>query len=218
MSAYTPPSYSPPPSYAAHDFASDIMTFAQKERLASVAEMKLGYLVSQKRREPSLRQVLLHAGFLERVLDSIDASTPESIKDEPLIEEDYQHVEMNIPEPAYELHKSLDPIVEVDEMEIDEEEEEEEEDEGDFTPLKRTVSHRPGSPNSDDDNDEDLSDESDDDLPSPPPQYHAAPDHPLFNLFEVREKARREEFSHHYHIEHDDQPNVFLMNSLAVAA
>jgi hypothetical protein len=216
MSAYTPPSYSPPPSYATHDFASGVMTFAQKERLASVAEMKLGYLVSQKRREPSLRQVLLHAGFLERVLDSIDASTPESIKDEPLIEEDYQHVEMNIPEPAYELHKSLPSIVEVDEMEVDEVEEEDDED---FTPLKRTVSHRPGSPNSDDDSDEDLSDESDDDLPSPPPQYEAAPDHPLFNLFEVREKARREEFSNHYRIEHDDQPNIFLMNnSLAVAA
>jgi hypothetical protein len=192
------------------------MTFAQKERLASVAEMKLGYLVSQKRREPSLRQVLLHAGFLERVLDSIDASTPESVNDEPLIEEDYQQVEMNISEPAYEPNKSLSTIVEVDEMEVDEDEEEEE----DFTPLKRTVSHRPGSPISDDDdNDEDLSDESDDDLPSPPPQYEAAPDHPLFNLFEVREKARREELSNHYRVEHNDQSNVFLMNSsLAVVA
>jgi hypothetical protein len=193
------------------------MSFAQKERLASVAEMKLGYLVSQKRREPSLRQVLLHAGFLERVLDSIDASTPESIQDEPLIEENYQHVEMNISEPAYEPNQSLSTIVEVDEMEVDEAEEEDDED---FTPLKRTVSHRPGSPVSDDDDDdEDLSDESDDDLPSPPPQYQAAPDHPLFNLFEVREKARREDLSNHYRVEHDDQSNMFLMNnSLAVAA
>jgi hypothetical protein len=213
MSAYSPPSYSPPPSYATHDFTSGIMTFAQKERLASVAEMKLGYLVSQKRREPSLRQVLLHAGFLERVLDSIDASTPESMQDEPLIEEAYQHVEMNISEPAYEPNQSLSTIVEVDEMEVDEAEEEDDED---FTPLKRTVSHRPVS---DDDDDEDLSDESDDDLPSPPPQYQAAPDHPLFNLFEVREKARREDLSNHYRVEHDDQSNMFLMNnSLAVAA
>jgi len=215
MSAQAPPSYSPPPSYAAHVFDDGMMSFAQKENLASIAEMKLGYLVSQKRREPSLRHVLLHAGFLERVLDSIDASTPESINDEPLIEEDYQHVEMkesSIPEPAYELHQSLSTIVEVDEMEVDEEEE-------DFTPLKRTVSHRPVSPVSDDDNDEYLSDESDDDLPSPPPQYQAAPDHPLFNLFEVREKARREELSNHYRIEHDDRSNMFLMNnSLAVTA
>jgi hypothetical protein len=186
-----PPAYSPPPAYAAHSFPDTMATFAQKERMASIAESKLGYLVSQKRREPSLRQVLLHAGFLERVLDSIDATTPEPIEEEPLIDEDYQQVEMkgsSVPEPAYELQQSLTTIVEVDEMEVDEEEEEENED---MPPLKRTVSHRPGSPVSDDD-EEYLSDESDDELPSPPPSYNTAPDHPLFNLFEVREKARRD--------------------------
>jgi len=211
----TPPAYSPPPAYAAHSFSDGMMTFAQKERMASIAENKLSYLVSQKRREPSLRQVLLHAGFLERVLDSIDASTPESIEDEPMIEEDYQPLEMkgSFVEPSYEVHESLATIVEVDEMEVDEEDDEDEED---MQPLQRTTSHRPGSPISDDD-DENLSDESDDDLPSPPPQY-SAPDHPLINLFEVREKARREELSNHYQIGHDDPSNIFLMNSLAVAA
>jgi len=221
MSAPAPPSYSPPPSYAAHDFADGMLTFAQKERMASIAENKLTYLVSQKRREPSLRQVLLHAGFLERVLDSIDATSPESLEAEPMIEEEYQPVEMKgsyVAEPAYELHKSLSTIVEVDEMEVDEAEEDEDEEE-DLPPLRRTVSRRPGSPVSDDDGEEYLSDESDDELPSPPPQYNAAPDHPLFNLFEVREKARREELSSHYRIEHNDSPNMFLMNnSLAVAA
>jgi len=219
MSAPAPPSYSPPPSYGAHHFTGGLMTFAQKERMASIAETKLTYLVSQKRREPSLRQVLLHAGFLERVLDSIDATTPESMEDEPMIDEDYQQVEMKgsyVPEPAYELNQSLSTIVEVDEMEVDEEEEEEEEEE--MAPLERTVSHRPGSPVSDND-EEDLSDESDDELSSPPPQYDAAPDHPLFSLFEVREKARREELSNHYRIEHNDPSNMFLMNnSLVVAA
>src|SRR5271170_1809681 len=130
LSAPAPPSYSPPPSYAAHSF-DDMMTFAQKERMASIAENKLGYLVSQKRREPSLRQVLLHAGFLERVLDSIDASTPESIADEPLIdqqEEDFQQVEMKgsfvTEKQSYEVHQSLSTIVEADEMEVDQEEDE----------------------------------------------------------------------------------------------
>ena len=144
-SAPAPPSYSPPPSYAAHSFSDGIMTFTQKERMASIAENKLGYLVSQKRREPSLRKVLLHAGFLERLLDSIDASTPESIEAEPMIEEDYQQVEMKgsfVPEPAYEIHQSLSTIIEDDEMEVDEEEE-------DMAPLERTISHRPGSPASD---------------------------------------------------------------------
>ena len=211
MSA-APPAYSPPPAYAAHSFNDGMMTFAQKERMASIAEHKLGYLVSQKRREPSLREVLLHAGFLERVLDSIDATTPESIEDEPMIEEDYEQVEMkgSFVEASYEVHQSLATIVEVEEMGVDEEEDE------DMPPLERTISHRPGSPVSDDD--EDLSDGSDDELPSPPPQY-STPDHPLINLFEVREKARREELSNHYRIEHDNPSNMFLMNnSLAVAA
>jgi len=211
MSAPAPPSYSPPPSYATHSFSDGMMTFAQKERMASIAENKLGYLVSQKRREPSLRQVLLHAGFLERVLDSIDASTPEA---EPMIEEDYQQVEMK-GSFVTEVHQSLSTIVEVDEMEVDEEEEEDEED---MPTLTRTTSHRPG-PLVSDNEEGDLSDESDDDLPSPPPQYTASPDHPLINLFEVREKARREELSNHYRIEHNDPSNMFLMNnSLAVAA
>ena len=205
-----PPVYSPPPAYAAHSFSDGMTTFAEKERMASIAENKLSYLVSQRRREPSLRRVLLHAGFLERVLDSIDASTPESFEDEPMIEEDYQQVEMkgSFVEPSYDVHRSLGSIVEVDEMEVDEEEEE-------MPPLQRTISHRPGSPVSDDEN---VSDESDDELPSPPPQY-SAPDHPLINLFEVREKARREELSHHYRIEHDNPSNMFLMDSsLAVVA
>jgi len=202
------------------------MTFAQKERMASIAENKLGYLVSQKRREPSLREVLLHAGFLERVLDSIDASTAESVEDEPMIEEDYQQVEMKgsfvgekevEEETAYNVHESLATIVEIDEMEEDEEMEDGDEDE-DMPPLERTISHRPGSPVFDEDDDI-LSDDSDDELPSPPPQYLASADHPLVNLFEVREKARREELSNHYWIEHDDLSNMFpLNNSLAVAA
>jgi len=141
-----------------------------------------------------------------------------------MIDEDYQQVEMKgsyVPEPAYELNQSLSTIVEVDEMEVDDEEEDEEEE--DFAPLQRTMSHRPGSPVEDADDDEeeeDVSeDDSDDELPSPPPQYQASPDHPLINLFEVREKARREELSNHYKIEHDDPSNMFLMNnSLAVAA
>jgi len=188
-----------------------MFTFAQKERMASIAEHKLGYLVSQKRREPSLHQVLLHAGFLERVLDSIDASVPEpeTVQDERMIV-DEQKVES-----FFEVHNSLSTIVEVDEMEVDEEEE----DEDGFAPLQRTVSHRPGSPIDDEDDEDDVSDDSDDELPSPPPQYEAAPDHPLINLFEVREKARREELSNHYKIGHDDPSNMFLMNnSLAVAA
>lgn len=213
MSAPALPSYSPPPSYAAHSFSEGMMTFAQKERMASIAENKLGYLVSQKRREPSLRQVLLHAGFLERVLDSIDASTPEA---EPMIEEDYQPVEMKgsfVPE----VHQSLSTIVEVEELEVDEEDMEEEEEE-DMPTLTRTTSHRPSSLVSDSE-EEDLSDESDDDILSPPPQYTAAPDHPLINLFEVREKARREDLSNHFRIEHSDPSNMFLMNhNLAVAA
>ena len=176
-----PPAYSPPPAYAVHTFEEDITTFAQKERMASIAEAKLGYLVSQKRREPSLRRVLLHAGFLERVLDALDASTPEPAVDEPMIEDEYQLRGSVAPE----IHSNLSTIVEVDEMEVDEEEEDEDEDEEDMPPLERTVSHRPGSPVSDDD-------DSDDDLPSPPPVYTATPDHPLFNLFEVREKARRQ--------------------------
>ena len=209
------PAYSPPPAYAAHRFDDgEMFTFAQKERMASIAEHKLGYLVSQKRREPSLHQVLLHAGFLERVLDSIDAHTPEPAdlaQDEPMIVDVPQQVESS----SLELHNSLSTIVEVDEMEVDEEDDEEE----DFAPLQRTISHRPGSPVEDDDDEDDVSDDSDDELPSPPPQYEAAPDHPLINLFEVREKARREELSKHYKIEHDDPENMFLMNnSLAVAA
>src|SRR5271170_5180763 len=112
LSAPAPPSYSPPPSYAAHSF-DDMMTFAQKERMASIAENKLGYLVSQKRREPSLRQVLLHAGFLERVLDSIDATTPEQIEDEPMIDAEYVDFKQQ-QQPAFEVHDSLSTIVEVD--------------------------------------------------------------------------------------------------------
>jgi hypothetical protein len=197
------------------------MTFAEKERVASIAENKLRYLVSQRRREPSLRQVLLHASFLERVLDSIDASGAQAIEDEPMIDEDYQQVEMKgsfIPEPAYKVRESLSTIVEDEEMEVDEQSEElEESEDQDMPPLQRTISHRPGSPVSDEE--DELSDDSENELPSPPPQYYAASDHPLFNLFEVREKVRREELSNHYRIEHDDPSNIFLMNtSLAVAA
>jgi hypothetical protein len=209
-----PPAYSPPPAYAAHSFGDNMMSFAQKERIASVAEAKLGYLVTQKRREPSLRQVLLHASFLERVLDSIEATTPESFEDEPIIDESYEQVEMMVsPVVAEEQsYQTLPTIAEVDEMEVDEEDE----DEDDMPPLERTPSHRPVSPVSDDD---DFSDDSDDELPSPPPQYTAGPDHPLFNLFEVREKARRDDLSHHYRIEHNDPSHMFLMNDgLVVAA
>ena len=204
----SPPAYSPPPAYLAHDF-DGITTFAQKERLASIAEHKLTYLVSQKRREPSLRHVLLHAGFLERVLDSLDASHPED-DDEPMIEVKQESEYVVAPE----VHASLTTIVEEemeeyeDEEEDEDEEMEDEDEEG--APLQRTLSHRPGSPVSDDS-------DSDDELPSPPPQY-TAPDHPLFNLFEVREKARREELSHHYKIDHEPE-NIFLINhNLAVAA
>src|ERR1700694_448866 len=98
-----------------------------------------------------------------------------------MIEEDYAQVEMKssyaAPEP--QVLTSLTTIIEVDEMEV------EEEDEEDMPPLTRTLSHRPGSPVSDDE--ENLSDESDDELPSPPPTYDTTPDHPLFNLFAVRE-------------------------------
>jgi len=208
-----PPSYSPPPAYAAHNF-DGMMTFAQKERMASIAENKLTYLVSQKRREPSLRQVLLHAGFLERVLDSIDATTPEEIVAEPMVEE--QAVTEENPAPAYEIHKSLSTIVEVDEMDIDEEDEDEADEDEDMPALTRTVSHRPGSPVSSDDEEEDS--DSDEELPSPPPVYTAAADHPLFDLFNAREKARREELSNQYRIEHEPQENAFLNNTLAVAA
>jgi hypothetical protein len=200
---------SPPPAYAAHNF-DGMTSFAQKERMASIAETKLTYLVSQKRREPSLRQVLLHAGFLEKVLDSIDSTTPEEIAAEPMIEEEPQVVS-EIPAPAYELHQSLSSITEVDEdMEVDEEEQDE-----DMPPLERTVSHRPGSPVSSDDDDSD-----EEELVSPPPKYISpAPDHPLFSLLEVREKARREELSNQYHIGNESHQNMFLLNTaLAVAA
>ena len=209
----SPPAYSPPPAYASHTFANSEMSFTQMERMASIAESKLGYLVSQKRREPSLRRVLLHAGFLERVLDSIDAYTPESVDDEPMIDDEPSTVA--VPE-TVELHSSLTTIIEVDEMEVDDDDDSSSEDEDeDMPPLKRTISHRPGSPVSSDEEDED---DSDDELPSPP-AYSASPDHPLFNLFEVREKARRDDLSNHYHITHDDHENLFLMNnSLAVAA
>lgn len=213
-----PPAYSPPPAYMAHSFDDSMMSFAQKERIASMAEAKLGYLVSQKRREPSLRQVLLHASFLERVLDNIEATAPESYDDEPMIDETYERAEMMgssfvAEEQSYDSHQSLPTIAEVDEMEIDEEEE----DEDDMPPLKRTPSHRPVSPVSDDD--DDISDDSDDELPSPPPVYSAGPDHPLFNLFEVREKARRDDLTNHFRIEHNDPSHMFLMNdNLVVAA
>lgn len=207
-SAIAPPAYSPPPAYAAHTFDEDIITFAQKERIAAVAESKLGYLVSQKRREPSLRHVLLHASFLERVLDSLDNSTPEPVEDAPLIDE-YYMPQVN----AIEVHSSLTTIVEVDEMEVDEDEEDE-----DMPPLERTVSHRPGSPVSDEESDSDS--DSDDELSSPPPSYTPPPqDHPLFSLFEVREKARREELGNQYRIAHSEPENLFFMaNNLAVAA
>jgi len=203
----SPPAYSPPPAYIAHAF-DEMTTFAQKERMASIAEHKLGYLVSQKRREPSLRKVLLHAGFLERVLDSLDATHPEE-EEEVMIEEKQESVY------TPEIHASLTTIVEeVEDEEEDEDEDEEEEemeiDDEDGAPLQRTLSHRPGSPVSDDS-------DSDDELPSPPPVY-TAPDHPLFNLFEVREKARRDELSHQYKIDHEPE-NMFLLNhNLAVAA
>jgi hypothetical protein len=208
--AAAPPAYSPPPSYAAHDFG-EVMTFAQKERMASIAEQRLSFLVGQKKREPSLRKVLLHAGFLERVLDSIDASTPEPAEDQPLFDE-YKPASLESP---YELHQSLSTISEDQEIEIDEEVEDE-----DMPPLERTVSHRPGSPNFDDEV-EDESDESDDDeLPSPPPAYKASSDHPMISLFEVREKARREELSNHYIVEHLESADMFSMdnNQIAVAA
>lgn len=206
------PSYAPPPSYAAHNF-DGMMTFAQKERMASLAEDKLTYLVSQRKREPSLRHVLLHAGFLERVLDSIDATTPEQLADEPMIEEPVKEV----PAPAYEIHQTLSTIVEVDdEMEVDDEEEDE-----DMPALTRTISHRPGSPASSDDEEEaqEETESDDEELPSPPPKYTAAPAHPLINLFEVREKARREELSNQYRIEHETQQNIFFLNNpIAIAA
>jgi len=218
--APAPPAYSPPPAYAATSFGHTGMSFAQKEHLASMAESKLGYLVSQKRREPSLRHVLLHAGFLERVLDSIDAHSPETYDDEPMIED--MPAPVAEPTPSYELYQSsLGTIVEIDEMEVEDQDEEDQDE--DMPPLRRTISHRPGSPSASDEEEEeeaDLSEEdSDDDLPSPPPTYNASPDHPLFSLFEVREKARRDELSNHYKIDHNDQENVFLMNhNLAVAA
>lgn len=198
-----PPSYSPPPTYESHFFEREgYMSFSQKERMASVAESKLQYLVSQKRREPSLRQVLLHAGFLERVLDSLDASQPEPIAEPQPMEE--------VKPASFEVHPSLTTIVEVDdEMEVDEEEDEEE------LTLTRTVSHRPTSPVSSDD--EDSSDSDDDDLPS----YSAPIEHPLFNLMEVREKARREELASTYRIGHDDpshQQMYFMNTAVAVAA
>lgn len=201
----SPPAYSPPPAYIAHAF-NEMTTFAQKERMASIAEHKLGYLVSQKRREPSLRKVLLHAGFLERVLDSLDATHPEEEEEEVMIEEKQESLY------TPEIHASLSTIVEeVEESDSDDEEEEMDVDEEDGAPLQRTLSHRPGSPVSDD------SDSDDDELPSPPPVY-TAPDHPLFNLFEVREKARRDELSHQYKIDHEPE-NMFLLNhNLAVAA
>jgi hypothetical protein len=213
----SPPAYSPPPAYAAHSFGEHDMSFAQKEHLASMAEQKLGYLVSSRRREPSLRHVLLHAGFLERLLDSIDDHVPENYQDEPMIDEVVSIVE---PTPSYQLDQSLTTIVEVDEMEIDDEDDQDDSEDEDehMPPLQRTISHRPGSPSPSDE--EDLSEsDSDDELPSPPPVYNTSPDHPLFNLFEVREKARRDELSNLYKIEHNDQNNMFLMNNnLAVAA
>jgi hypothetical protein len=182
--------------------------------MASIAESKLGYLVSQKRREPSLRRVLLHAGFLERVLDHIDAYTPDH-EDEPMIDEPMPEV---VPEQRPEIHPSLSTIVEVDEMEVDsdsddEEADEDEDDDAEMPPLKRTISHRPGSPVSSSDEESD----DDEELPSPP-AYTPPQDHPLINLFEVREKARRDDLSNHYHFNHSEE-NLFLVNnSLAVAA
>jgi len=229
--ATAPPAYSPPPAYAAHSFGHTGMSFAQKEHLASMAESKLGYLVSQKRREPSLRHVLLHAGFLEKILDSIDAHTPDMYEDdeqeEAIMVDDLSPAAVPEPTPEYEQlasSSSLGTIVEVDEMEVDDEDEEDEEEDADMPPLRRTISHRPGSPSTSDE--EDVSEEdSDDDLPStpPPPTYYTvtSPDHPLFNLFEVREKARRDDLSNHYKIEHsnNEQENIFLMHhNLAVAA
>jgi hypothetical protein len=216
----SPPAYSPPPAYAAHSFGEHDMSFAQKEHLASMAEQKLGYLVSSKRREPSLRRVLLHAGFLERILDSIDAHVPDQYEDEAMIEESATVIEQT---PSYDLSQSLTTIAEVDEMEIDEEEhddeEEEESEDEDMPPLQRTISHRPGSPSLSDEEDILSESDSEDDLPSPPPTYNTFPDHPLFNLFEVREKARRDELSNHYKIDHNNQNNLFLVtNNLAVAA
>jgi hypothetical protein len=148
------------------------MSFAQKEHLASMAESKLGYLVSQKRREPSLRHVLLHAGFLEKILDSIDAHTPDMYEDdeqeEAIMVDDFAASAVPEPTPEYEQlasSSSLGTIVEVDEMEVDEEDEEED---ADMPPLRRTISHRPGSPSTSDE--EDISEEdSDDDLPTTPP-------------------------------------------------
>ena len=195
------PAYSPPPTYESHFEREGYMSFSQKERMASVAESKLQYLVSQKRREPSLREVLLHAGFLERVLDSLDASQPETIAEPQPMEE--------VKAGSFEVHSSLTTIVEVDdEMEVEEEDEEE-------LTLTRTVSHRPTSPVSSDD--EDSSDSDDDDLPS----YSAPIEHPLINLMEVREKARREELASTYRIGHDDpshQQMYFMNTAVAVAA
>jgi hypothetical protein len=211
----SPPSYSPPPSYASHSFGENgAMSFAQMERMASIAESKLSYLVSQKRREPSLRRVLLHAGFLEHVLDRIDSYSPEREDDEPMIDEIMPAI---VPAERPELHSSLSTIIEVDEMEIDSDSDsDEEEDDEEMPPLKRTVSHRPGSPVS---SDEEEDSDSDDDLPSPPPAYTPPKqDHPLINLFEVREKARRDDLSNHYHISHEEESLFLLHSSLAVAA
>jgi hypothetical protein len=186
-----PPAYSPPPSYSLTLRDEDI-SFTQLEHMASIAEHKLGYLVSQKRREPSLRRVLLHATFLERVLDKIDSV--------PAPEEQVMAVEypaQGVPART-ELHPSLNAIPE--ELELDEEE---------MPPLERTVSHRPGSPVSDEEDDD-----SDEEYVPPPPSYSP----PLIDLYEVREKARREDIPSQYVFPMEQPHNMFFMNSLVAAA
>ena len=62
------PSFYPPLPYSKHDSDS----WATKERIASVAQQKIDFLFSQKKREPSLRFVLLHTTLLERIRTEID--------------------------------------------------------------------------------------------------------------------------------------------------
>ena len=60
-----------------------------KKRIASIARQKIDTLFSQKKREPSLRLVLLHTTLIECILDEIDPPLREtdktSIVDENII-------------------------------------------------------------------------------------------------------------------------------------
>ncbi len=73
------------PTASVADNVDGMMTLAQKERMGFIAESRLKWAVLQKHREPALRHVVLHAGFLQKVLDSIDATTPEDRRGEPMM-------------------------------------------------------------------------------------------------------------------------------------